>query len=196
MSERPAAGHDDEFEVVVQVTPRNYRTRAIVSSAGAILLTALLAWLVVVHDTLPDPIPVLMLLGYGISCVGQARRRVTHTVLRIDRSGFRTGDGLYDRDWAGVAMVWVGSSTGLRLPLVRRPAMSIFTEMGVDFARRAGTRPKVLYTVPVGRWDVSDLCRRLGRMTDAAIVDGTQISRRDAAAALESRRDPAGAHTH
>ena len=196
MGDSPLAGDDDEFAVVVQITPRNYRTRAIACIAGGILLTAVLIWLAVVHDTLPDPFLGVMALGYGIYCAGQARRQVTYTVLSIDRSGFRTGDGLYDRDWAGVVMVWVGSPTGLRLPIVRRPAMSIFTELGVDFARRAGTRPKVLYTVPVGRWEVSDLCRRLGRMTDAAIVNGTQVSRRRAAAALESRRDPASAHLH
>jgi len=186
VTQGPLEGHGDEPAVVVQVTPRSYRTRAIGFITGGLLLIMIFVVGIVRYDRTPnDPILALAAIGYGVYCAVQARRQVTHTVLRIDRSGLHSGNGLYDHTWAGVVMVWVGSSSGLRLPIVLGPALHVFTQAGVDFAQRAGTPPKALHTIPVGGFrSVSDLCERLGRITDASIVDGTQVSRRDAAAAL------------
>lgn len=189
VTEMPLAGHGEESAVVVQVTPRDYRTRAVAFIAGGLLLTTISVLLTVLYGRTPDLVIGPAAVGYGIYCARQVRRQITHTVLRIDRSGLHSGDGVYERTWAGVVMVWVGSSTGLRLPIVGQPVLNVFTQAGVEFAQRAGTRPKALYTIPVGGlWTVSNLCDRLGKLTDASIVDGTQVSRRDAAAAL----DPTG----
>jgi hypothetical protein len=52
-------------------------------------------------------------------------------------------------------------------------------------------RPQARYTIPVGGgWRVSDLCDRLSRITDASIVNGTQASRRAAAASLRGTGQP------
>ncbi len=63
--------------------------------------------------------------------------------------------------------------------------LSVFTQAGIDFAGRAGTRPQARYTIPVGRHRrIPDLCDRLRRLTDATVIDGTRTSRRAAAASL------------
>ena len=170
----------------MQVTPSNYRSQAVGFIGGGLLLSALSVVLDVVYDSsFSNPLLTLGVVGYGIYFAVQARRQATHTVLRIDRDGLRTGDGLHDHGWAGVVMVWVGSSTGLRLPLLSRPTIHVFTGAGVAFAQRIGTRPQARYAIPVaGRWQIADLCDRLRKVTEASIVDGTRVSRRAAAALL------------
>lgn len=185
MSEDRAA-RVDEPAVLVQVTPSNYRSQAVGFIGGGLLLTALSIVLDVVYDrSFINPLLTLGAVGYGTYCATQAWRQATHTVLRIDQDGLSTGDGLHDHGWAGVVMVWVGSSTGLRLPLVSRPMIHVFTGAGMEFAQRVGTRPQARYTIPVaGRWRIADLCERLRKVTEASIVDGTRVSRRAAAASL------------
>lgn len=85
-------------------------------------------------------------------------------------------------------MVWVGSSTGWRLPFVPRPVLSLFTGAGVDFARRAGSRLQPVQNIPVpGPWRTADLCERLERITGVEVVNGTRVSRRRAAAEVVRR---------
>jgi hypothetical protein len=183
-------GCENEVAVVVEVTPSDYRNRAIGFLALGLVVSVLTLVLATRFDRTPSVLLPVAAVGYGIYCAVRARRRVTDTVLRIDPSGLRSSDGLHDHTWDGVVMVWVGSATGLRLPAVWQPVLSIFTNAGLEFAHRVGTRPQPLYTMPVGGpWRVAELCDRLSRMTDASIQDGTRISRR-AAAASASRAGP------
>ncbi|MGI3785109.1 MAG: hypothetical protein ACRYG2_30490, partial [Janthinobacterium lividum] len=154
---------------------------------GGLLLTASSVWFEVGDGhSAGNPFLGIAGIAYGIYCARQARRQVTRTLLTIDRSGIRSEDGSYDQSWAGVVMVWVGSSTGLRLPLVGQPVLSLFTSSGVDFARRAGTPPKARCSVPVGLpWTVDKLCVELRRITDAPVLDGSEVSRSSAAALLQ-----------
>ena len=177
--------------VVVEITPRDYRRQGLCFLVAGFLFAAASIWSELRDESFGNPVLGLAAIGYGIYCLVQARRQVTRDVLRIDRSGIRSGDGLYDQTWNGVVLVWVGSSTGLRLPFVSPPVLSVFTHAGLDFARRAGTRPQARYSVPVGGpWTVSRLCDQLRRITDADVVDGHEVSRRAAAADLQrSRRD-------
>jgi len=179
-------GEDDAAVVVVQITPSGYRSLAITFvTLGVAWLAASVLLDVVFDSTRASPFLGVLSVGYGIYCARRARRQVTQLVVRIDSSGLRTGDGVHEHSWADVIMVWVGSGTGLRLPVVSQPVLSVFTRAGVDFARRAGLRPQARYTLPVGgRWGVPELCERLSRMTDATVVDGRRVSRRAAAAAL------------
>ena len=168
----------------MQVTPSSYRLQAIGFIVLGVVGTVVSVLLAVMDDRTFSLLP-LVAVGHGVYCAVQARRGVTRTVLRVDSSGLRTGDGVHDYTWAGVIMVWVGSSTGLRLPVVSQPVLHVFTQAGVEFARRAGTLPQARYTLPVGGlWEVSNLCDRLSKITNALIVDGTQVSRRTAAKAL------------
>jgi hypothetical protein len=180
-----------EPAVVVEITPRDYRRQGLFFLVAGLLFTAASIWSDLRHGSFGNPVLGLAAIGYGSYCLVQARRQVTRDVLRIDRSGIRSGDGLYDQSWNGVVMVWVGSSTGLRLPFVSPPVLSVFTHAGLDFARRAGTRPQARYSVPVGGpWTVRRLCSRLRLITAADVVDGHETSRRAAAAALRRpRRD-------
>ncbi len=172
--------------VVVELTPRSYRSRSILFVVVGVLLVGLSVWLGDRDDRFVNPFVGLTAIGYGLYCARQARRQVTRTLLRIDRSGIRSGDGVYDQGWGGVVMVWVGSSTGLRVPLVTEPVLSVFTGSGLDFARRAGTRPKALCSVPVGApWTVRKLCEQLAAITDVPVVDGRTTSRAAAAATLQ-----------
>lgn len=192
MSQTPPGGPVEEPAVLVQITPRSYRVR----SVAALVAGAVWTLVAVVLETLdagsgPNPFFGVIVIGYGIWCAVQARNQVTRTLLRIDREGFRSDEGAYDRTWAGVVMIWVGSSTGLRLPLVLSPTISVFTGGGVDFARRAGTAPKPLHTLPVGdTWTVARLCEQLREITDVPVVDGTTTSRRRAAATLAEPHRP------
>lgn len=187
VDEIAAAGPDAEPAVVVEITPRDYRRRSLFFIVGGLLLTAVSIWLDVGDDRSGgNPVVGLMAIGYGIYCQVQARHQVTRNLLRIDRSGIRSADGLYDQTWNGVVMVWVGSSTGLRLPLVGQPVLSVFTQAGLDFAGRAGTRPKARYSVPVGPpWTVRELSSELSMITSASVTNGHQVSRASAAAALQ-----------
>ena len=187
MDEVTAADPAEEPAVVVEITPRDYRRRGVLFIVIGLLVTAVSIWL----DVRPgsgggDPFLGLVAVGYGIYSLVQARRHVTRTLLRIDRSGIRSGDGLYDQSWDGAVMVWVGSSTGLRLPFVGQPVLSVFTEAGLDFARRAGTRPSPRYSVLVGPpWTVRTLAGTLRTITDASVVNGHEVSRPAAAVALQ-----------
>lgn len=189
MDETAAGDAGVEPAVVVEVTPGDYRARSIGFVVGGVLLTAVAVWLEVRHGR-SDVNPFLGpgAVAYGLWCALQARRQVTRTLLRIDRSGLTSDDGLHDHTWAGVEMVWVGSSTGLRLPVVGRPVLSLFTSAGVDFATRAGTRLKPRSTIPVGPpWTVRTLCDQLAQITPVLVVDGTEVSRAAAAAELQRR---------
>lgn len=187
MDESAAADLEADPAVTVKITPRDYRWRSLFFIVGGLLLTAVSVWLEVGdHRPVGNPLVGLAALGYGIYCQVQARRQVTRNLLRIDRSGIRSGDGLYDQTWNGVVMVWVGSPTGLRLPLVEQPVMSVFTQAGVDFAARAGTRPKARYSVPAAlSWKVARLCDELGKITNVTVVNGHDVSRFSAARALQ-----------
>ena len=187
MDDTETTGRDAGPAVVVDITPRDYRARGVAALVVGLLLAAAFAWQTAAQDrSSVNPFWALLVLGYGVYCIRQARRQVTRTLLRIDRSGLRSGDGLHDRRWDGVVLVWVGSSTGLRLPDVTQPTLSLFTAAGVDFARRAGTRPKALFTIPVGApWTVRTLCEQLRSITDAPVLSGRDISRAGAAAGLE-----------
>lgn len=178
--------------VVVEITPRSYRTQSIVFVVGGLVLTAVSLWFGSGDGrSSTSPFFGLAATAYGIYCGVQSRRQVTRTLLHIDGSGIRSEDGRYDQTWSGVLMVWVGSSTGLRLPLVGQPTISLFTGAGVDFARRAGTRPKPRLTVPVGLpWTVRRLSERLRAITDVPVVEGTRVSRAAAASALEGSDGP------
>jgi len=190
VDDTPAAGPGAEPAVVVEITPRDYQKQSWFFLIGGLLWTAASVWADVRHDeSFANPFLGLASIGYGIYCRVQARRQVTRNLLRVDRSGIRSGDGLYDQTWNGVVMVWVGSSTGLRLPFVNPPVLSVFTHAGLDFARRAGTRPQARYSVPVGPpWSVRTLCRQLREITDATVVNGHDVSRRVAAADLQGPR--------
>ncbi|GAA3559598.1 hypothetical protein GCM10022197_13820 [Microlunatus spumicola] len=192
MSQTPPGGADEGPVVLVQITPRSYRVRSVAALVAGAVWT-LVAVVLEAQDAGSGPNPFLgvAVIGYGIWCAVQARHQVTRTLLRVDREGFRSDEGAYDRGWAGVVMVWVGSSTGLRLPVVVSPTVSVFTGGGVDFARRAGTAPKPLHTLPVGgTWTVDRLCAQLREITDVPVVDGTKTSRRRAAAALAAPHVP------
>lgn len=191
VSEEPGTDTGEPV-VLVQITPSNYRFQAICFIILGSLLMGLPVFLTLVFED-PFRLPLLPLtaVAYGIYCAVRARRQVTRTVLRINRSGLRTDDGLHDHGWAGVVMVWVGSATGLRLPVVHQPVLNVFTGPGLDFAERAGVRPTAQYTIPIGSsWNVPDLCDQLQKITTASIVSGTQVSRRAAASSLTLRTDP------
>ena len=189
MDEYAQVGPEAGPAIVVEITPRGYLRRGLVLVAAGLLLTVVSIWLEVQPDrSRGNPVLGLLLAGYGVYCLVQARRQVTRNLLRIDRSGIRSPDGLYDQTWDGVVLVWVGASSGLRLPLVDPPVLSLFTAAGLDFARRAGTRPGPRFSVPVGPpWTVAALCRELSTITDATVVSGRDVSRRTAAAGLRDR---------
>ena len=192
VSQTSPNGAAEEPAVLVQVTPRSYRVRSIAALVVGVVWTVV-AVVLEARDagSAPNPFFGVIVIGYGIWCAVQARHQVTRTLLRIDREGFTSDEGAYDRAWAGVVMVWVGSSTSLRLPLVLSPTISVFTDGGVDFARRAGTAPKPLHTLPVGDAATVDrLCEQLREITDVPVVDGTRTSRRRAAAALAEPHVP------
>ena len=185
MEERLTASGRDESAIVIELTPRNYRRQAICFIGLGVVMLAVSVVLFVYSDRDPSPLVPLAAIGYGVYCARQARRQVTRTLLTIDRAGIRSGDGTYDCTWAGVVLIWVGWSTGLRLPVLSQPVLHVFTQAGVEVAQRAGTPPKALFSLPVGgAWRVSDLCARLETITEAAVVDGTRVSRRSAAADL------------
>jgi hypothetical protein len=190
VDEDAGVGQDAGPAVVVQITPRAYRARAVAFVVGGILLTAVSWWWAARHDRSPsDPLFGVVAVGYGVYCAVQARRQVTRTLLRIDRLGLRSPDGVHDRSWAGVVMVWVGSSTGWRLPFVSQPVISLYTSAGVDFARRAGTRPKPVVSLPVGPpWTVPALCDQLRAITGAPVLSGREVSRPAAARTLATSR--------
>lgn len=180
---------EDQTAVVVEVTPANYRRRAIGFSGVGLVATILALVLAIHYGRSPSLLVPIVAVSYGIYCAIKAQRHVTDTIIRIDPSGLRSTNGIHDHTWDGVVMVWVGSSTGLRLPVVTQPVLSVFTGAGVEFAERVGMRPQPRYTMPVGGpWSVVELCNRLSRITNASVLDGTQISRRAAAASL-SRSD-------
>lgn len=186
---RPAEGADTA--IVVEITPSSYRQRAIAFLSLGVLGVIVTVLLVVVIDSTLQPMLPLAAIAYGLYCASRARHQVTQSVIRIDSAGLRSGDGVHDHSWAGVVMVWVGSSTGLRLPDLGQPVLSVFTQAGVDFAARAGLRPQPRYTFPLGGLrDVAEICDRLSRFTDASIVNGTQTSRRTAAASLQRTGRP------
>ncbi len=182
----PAADDPDaEPGIRVEITPRDYRRQARLFLVAGLLMLVVSVWLDVRHDRSGDPVLGVVAVGYGLYCRVQARRQVTRTVLEIGRTGIRSGDGRWDETWSGVVLVWVGSSSGLRLPFVAQPVLSVFTRAGVEFAARAGTRPKARYSVPVGPpWTVGRLCAELRGITGAAVVDGRAVSRSSAAGAL------------
>ncbi len=107
----------DETAVVVEVTPSNYRLRAFVFIGLGVVAIIVTVVLTVLFDRELQPLLPLAAVGYGIYCAVQARHQVTQTVVQIDSSGVRSGDGVFDHSWAGVVLVWVGSATGLRLPV-------------------------------------------------------------------------------
>ena len=185
MDEEPGA-RPVEQPVLVEVTPSHHRWQAVGCLGVGLLLAALAVVLLVVRDRLViSPVPVVAALAHGSWCAVRARRQVSDTLLRMDRSGLRTGDGLHDHDWAGVVLVRVGSRTGLRLPLVSQPFVHVFTEAGVELARRAATPLQARYSIPVsGLLRVRDLCQRLRTLTDARVVDSTRMSLRAAAASF------------
>ncbi len=84
-------------------------------------------------------------------------------------------------------LIWVGPLSGLRLPFVLQPAISVFTDSGVRFAQRARSRPRSLYTIPIDAGlPLTELCERLAALTSAEVVDGRKLSRRAAGATLVS----------
>ena len=175
----------------MEITPRDYRLRAVIGIVAGVVLLGVSVAVFVVQDGLFNPVVGIAALVYGIYCARRARAQVTQPVLRIDRDGVHAQDGEFERRWGGVVMVWVGSQTAFRLPFVAQPVLSFFTVAGVDFARRAGLPPTPLYTIAVGgHHQIPDLCHRLRALTTADVVDGTRVSRREAAAALGS-----GSHT-
>lgn len=177
--------------VSLTVTPRDYRRQGTVFLALGLLVLGFCAVMAAVTGRDGPVLLGLVAVGYGLWAVVQGRRGVTRVVVRVDRSGIRYVDRGVDRDWSGVVMVWVGSSTGLRLPALGQATLSFYTAAGVDFAGRVGSRPSALFSVPVGGvWDLAGLCARLRAVTDADVVDGSRVSRRAAAAALAEGRRP------
>jgi len=187
VAERPAEVPDDGPSIRIEVTPRDFRLRGLVCLVGGLLLTAVWVWSEArTSRSIGNPVIGLAGVAYGVWCLVQARRQVTRDVLRIDRSGIRSGDGLYDQTWGGVVMVWVGSPTGLRTPFVAQPVLSVFTRAGVEFAARAGTSPSARYSVPVATTrTVALLCAELRSITGATVVSGHDRSRSSAARALQ-----------
>lgn len=185
MDETVRPGADAGPSIVVEITPRDYRWRGWVFLVGGMLLTGVSVWLGTGERSAGNPVVGVFGAGCGVHCLVQARRRVTRNLLTVDRPGIRSSDGLYDQSWDGVVMVWVGSSTGLGPAIAGQPVLSLYTGAGIDFARRAGTRPAPRYSVPVGLpWTVATLCERLQAITDATVVSGRDVSRRAAAAEL------------
>lgn len=185
MTDGQRRGDEGQTTILVEVTPSDYRRRAAAFTGIGLGATILALVLAVQTDGSANFLLPVAAVGYGIYCAVLARRRVTATLVRIDASGLRSADGLHDHTWDGVVMVWVGSWSGLRLPLVRQPVVSVFTGAGVEFAERVGMRAQPRYTLPVGGpMSVSELCGRLSRMSSVSVLDGTQISRRAAAASL------------
>ena len=64
VTEMPLAGHGEESAVVVQVTPRDYRTRAVAFIAGGLLLTTISVLLTVLYGRTPDLVIGPAAVGY------------------------------------------------------------------------------------------------------------------------------------